>query len=119
MAETFSCCGHHDICQATGKCVYENKTVDYLDYQDCQLYQNIIKHKFEVLYKLKNMGLVDIQNNHLTEKGIEIMKQKAKDYDKMYMLLNIIYITGLRDNSRLSPVVIKNNLIKAINELKL
>ncbi|MCK9471943.1 MAG: hypothetical protein M0Q88_09350 [Bacilli bacterium] len=112
--DTFGCCSSHLECQLTGKC--ESKVSDY---NKCMLYRYVIRHKFPILYKLKQAGYIEIENNHITTEGIEVLKEKIKNPDRLFILLFIVYLLGQKDIGRIHPTNIYSEFVKTIKVLNI
>jgi hypothetical protein len=99
--ESIGCCGSHLECQTTGICTCERRV-------DCGLYNSTIQYKLDTLYKLKNLGLVNIEDNHPTDKGVEYLRGRIGQLPPAALLLLILFVQGEGMNGRLNVLKIKN-----------
>jgi hypothetical protein len=107
--EDFGCCNDHLKCQKTGICNKPNK-------EHCMLYHGTVNHMFKALVQLKAKDLVTVEDNHLTDKGMKVLKDVKAPF-KASILLWVIYVLGIHNKNRISPLEIKTKWKTAVEML--
>lgn len=109
MEESVGCCGFHLECQKGGKCV-NSKILG--KFAKCAVEDGVVDYPFPTLYKLRELGLIDMEHNHITQKGINYLNLNLTD--PKIILLTCLIMGSTEHFAR--PQDIKKKLF-AIKEL--